>query len=163
MLFLELCVLWGRHTRRPVPPTPVSRTLVFHIFFDVLCGCVCVSTLEPKWGPRRPKWGPRRPETTPRPSQDPQNRGQDPAQDLEIPRSNIEAENSCFFVQKSMILAMIFSCFFDIVVTSSLCFIDISWYSKNAQKHYVFHSFWRSAFVASASDYLQSSLQEAWK
>ena len=36
---------------------------------------------------------------------------------------------------------MIFSCFFDIVVTSSLCFIDISWYSKNAQKHHVFAQF----------------------
>ena len=97
-----------------------------YFFFDVLCGCLRVGTLAPKWGPRRPKWGPRRPETTPRPSQDPQNRGQDLPQDLEIPRSNIEAENSCFFVQKSMIPAMIFSCFFDIVVTSSLCFIDIS-------------------------------------
>ena len=138
MLFSELAVLPERQSVVLLPPTPISRTLVFHIFFDVLCGCVCVGTLEPKWGPRRPKWGPRRPETTPRPSQDPQNRGQDPAQDLEIPRSNIEAENSCFFVQKSMILAMIFSCFFEIVVTSSLCFIDISKYSKHAQKQFVF-------------------------
>jgi len=40
--------------------------------------------------------------------------------------------------EKSMISAMIFLCFFDIVVTSSLCFTDISWYSKNAQKHSVF-------------------------
>ena len=36
---------------------------------------------------------------------------------------------------------MIFSCFFDIVVTSSLCFIDISWYSKNAQTLCVFPLF----------------------
>ena len=97
-------------------PTPRSSCrrpqflgLWFFMFF--LMGCVAafvVGTLAPKWGPRRAKWGPRRPETTPRPSQDPQNRGQDLPQDLEIPRSNIEAENSCFFVQKSMIPAMIF-------------------------------------------------------
>ena len=83
-----------------MPPSPVSGTLVFYVFFDVLCGCLRVGTLAPKWGPRRPKWGPRRPETTPRPSQDPQNRGQDPPQDLKISRSNIDAENDQNFNQK---------------------------------------------------------------
>ena len=126
MLFSEFAVLPCPLSQAPVPPISDFGTRGFRVFFVGWCGCLRVGTLAPKWGPRRPKWGPRRPETTPRPSQDPQNRGQDLPQDLEIPRSNIEAENSCFFVQKSMIPAMIFSCFFDIVVTSSLCFIDIS-------------------------------------
>ena len=58
--------------------------------------------------------------------QDPQNRGQDATPDLEILRANMQAENFSFFVKQINVFDNDVFMFFDIVVTSSMCFMDIS-------------------------------------
>ena len=85
-----------------------------------------------------PKTVPRRAKTANLAPNRRRNRGQDAPQDFKISRPNIDAENYENFNKKINDFGSDLWCFSALVSKMFLFFVDISTYSENAQKYYVF-------------------------